>query len=75
MGLQPLLYGNYAIEIPKSKFVKYKIKNEFFGLRSSLILYQNTEKGLSKYPPVSLSSLKRSEKRDIIEVLDKIKNL
>ncbi|MGC9330550.1 MAG: hypothetical protein ACP5DZ_01580 [Bacteroidales bacterium] len=72
MSLQPFMAGNYAIEIPKSKFVQYKIIKNKLGLRTSIVLYQKTEKGLSKYPPVSISSLKKSEKRDILDTLDKL---
>ncbi len=72
MSLQPFLANNYAIEIPKSKFVGYKIKKSNFGLRTSIILYQKTEKGTSKYPPVSINTLKKSEKRDILDTLDKL---
>ncbi|MDA3819551.1 MAG: hypothetical protein PF590_03670, partial [Candidatus Delongbacteria bacterium] len=63
---------NYAIEIPKSKFVKYKIKKSKLRLRTSIVLYQKTDKGISKYPLVSISSLKKSEKRDILDTLDKL---
>jgi len=72
MGSQPLLYSNYAIEIPKSQFVSYKIFRSKLGLRTSIILYQRTEKGLSKYPPVAITSLKKSERRDMLDVLDKL---
>jgi len=72
MGLQPILSDNYAIEIPKSKFVKYKIKKTKLGLRTLLVLYQKTNKGISKYPPVSITSLKKSEKKDILDALDKL---
>jgi hypothetical protein len=72
MGLQPILAGNYAIEIPKSKFVKYEIKKSNLGLRTSIILYQKTNKGISKYPPVSINSLSKSERRDMLDTLDKL---
>ncbi len=72
MPLQPFLYGTYSIEIPKQEFVKYEIKTTNFGLRTSIILYQKTERGLSKYRPISLASLKQSERRDMLEVLDRL---
>jgi hypothetical protein len=74
MPLQPLLYGNYSIEIPKSQFIKYEIKKKYFGLRTSIVLYQKTDKGLSKYPPVSLATLDKSEKRDLLENLSRLQN-
>jgi len=72
MPLQPFLYGTYSIEIPKQEFVKYEVKTTNFGLRTSIILYQQTERGLSKYRPISLASLKKSERRDMLEVLDRL---
>ncbi|MEA3447827.1 MAG: hypothetical protein U9Q98_05170 [Bacteroidota bacterium] len=72
MPLQPFMAGHHAIEIPKSKFVQYKIKKSKLGLRTSIVLYQKTDKGISKYPPVSINSLKKSEKRDILDTLDKL---
>lgn len=74
MPLQPLLYGNYSIEIPKSQFIKYEIKKKYFGLRTSIVLYQKTDKGLSKYPPVSIATLDKSEKRDLLENLSRLQN-
>jgi hypothetical protein len=72
MPLQPFLYGNYSVEIPKQEFVKYEVKTSYFGLRTSIILYQKTERGLSKYRPISLASLKKSERRDMLEVLERL---
>ncbi len=72
MQLQPFLFESNAIEIPKHQFVRYELKKTHLGMRTSIILYQQTDKGLSKYPPVSLESLKASEKRDMIEALDRL---
>lgn len=72
MQLQPFLFESNAIEIPKQQFVRYELKKSHFGLRTSIVLYLNTDKGLSKYRPVSLTSLKDSEKRDMLEVLDRL---
>ena len=72
MQLQPFLFESNSIEIPKEQFVQYQLKKSFFGMRTSVVLYQKTDKGLSKYRPVSLESLKTSEKRDMLEVLDRL---
>lgn len=71
MPLQPLLYGNYSIEIPKSQFVKFSVKTGLLGFRKSVILYQQTERGLSKYPPVSIATLSKTERLDLLESLSK----
>ena len=70
--LQPMLYGTYSIEIPHKDFVKYEIIKSHFGLRTSVVLFQRTDRGLSKYKPVSLTSLTKAERRDLIETLDKL---
>lgn len=72
MGLQPMLAEHKAIEIPKSQFVKYEIKKSNLGLRTSIILYQRTKKGIAKYPPVAINTLTKSERRDMFDALDKL---
>jgi hypothetical protein len=59
-----------SIEIPKNTLYKYELKTSFFKLKQELVLFQKTAKGIAKYPPVSLSSLKKNEIRKIIESLD-----
>jgi len=70
MPLQPLSSGNYSIEIPKKDFVKFEVKKSALGLRESVIMYVRTPNGIAKFKPVSLSSLKKSEKQDLIASLD-----
>ena len=72
MQLQPFLFESNSIEIPKHQFVKYEIVKKNFGLKTGLVLYLNTDRGLSKFPAVSLASLKNSEKRDMLEALDRL---
>ena len=49
------------VKIPKSTYVKYKIEKSFYGLRSSLFLFQKTKQGVVKYPPIYISSLNTEE--------------
>lgn len=70
--LQPLLYGNYSIEVPKKSLVKFKIVNKFFGLRKDLILYVKTPQGVAKYKPVSLSTLKNNEVESLVQNLENV---
>jgi len=53
------------IEIPRSQFHKYKIESSFFGRRKALILYQKTNKGVVKYPPIYISSLTKEEMKKL----------
>ncbi|HXK82021.1 MAG TPA: hypothetical protein PLO05_07690 [Bacteroidales bacterium] len=70
--LQPLLYGNYSIEVPKKSLVKFEIVDGFFGLRKSLLLYVKTPQGVAKYKPVSLSTLTKKEIEQLVYNLENI---
>jgi hypothetical protein len=59
-----------SVEIDKRAFAGYKIEKRFFGLISSLILFQKFNEGVAKYPPVYISSLTGQEKLKILKVLD-----
>lgn len=60
-----------SIEIPKSQLSHFEIKNTFFGLKPEIILYQQTDKGLAKYPPVCISSLSKSDREKMVISLKK----
>jgi hypothetical protein len=70
--LQPLLYGNYSIEVPKKSLVKFEIVDKFFGLRKDLILYVKTPQGVAKYKPVSLSTLTKIEVENLVQNLNNV---
>ncbi len=53
------------VNIPKSTYVKYQIKKSFFGLRTELILFQKTKKGVVSYPPIYISALNKEEIRKL----------
>ena len=58
-----------TIEISKLNFVKYELISEFFNKRTSLVLFQKTPKGIAKYPPISLTLLSKTQKKDLLNVL------
>jgi hypothetical protein len=60
-----------SIEIPKNKLSHIVIKESVFGLKSSLELYQITNQGIAKYPPLSISALKKEQKSIIFELCQK----
>jgi len=62
-----------SIEIPKNSFVKFEEKIFFLKQRHDLILYQKTNKGIAKYPPVSITALNKVQKKEIILSLNKTK--
>lgn len=74
-GLGPMGTSFKSIEFPAQKLAKFEIKDELFGLRKELILYQETPKGVAKYPGVSLSAVSKSEREKILAVLAKVLKL
>jgi len=58
-----------AVEILKSNFNGYKLKKSFFGKKIEIILYTKTKNGIAKYPPISISSLTKSQIQVLISSL------
>jgi len=56
-----------SIQIPKDRFVKFSIEKAFIG--EKLVLFQQFNKGVGKYPAVSLSALGKTEKKQLIKSL------
>ena len=49
------------VKIPKTAYVKYSIETSYLGRRKALYLFQNTKKGVVKYPPIYISALNEEE--------------
>jgi len=64
-----------TIEIPKTSFFKYDIVTSFFNKKDSLLLYQKTDKGVAKYPPISLSLLSKKQKTELKRALFAMTNV
>ena len=58
-----------TIEISKKNFLKYDIVVDFFDKKEMLILYQKTDKGVAKYPPISLTLLGKKQKTELKRAL------
>jgi hypothetical protein len=71
-SLKPLSSEQNSLEIPKQNFQKYEIKKSWGGLRKYLIVYQKTAKGIAKYPPISISILK---KKDVDQLTRELSNI
>ena len=71
-SMRPLTQKKSAFEIPKDKFVKHEIIKEAGGLQVYLVLYQQTPRGVFRYPPVSISALKREEKEKLVKRLSSL---
>jgi hypothetical protein len=59
-----------SIEIPKRSFAGYKIEKSFAGLKEKLVLMQQLEGRIARYPGVSITSLNSHQKSDMINSLD-----
>ncbi len=62
--------GKRKIRIPKNSLVKYELKKT--PLHQDLILFVNTQNGLAKYPPLSLSGLNQKEIKELTEFFDSL---
>ncbi|WP_421920681.1 hypothetical protein [Marinifilum sp.] len=70
--LHPFHDNFKSIEIPKNLLAKFEIENKTFGLKPKLSLFQITDKGIAKYPPVCLSAFSKTERKQIIQSLSRI---
>lgn len=59
-----------SVEINKRIFSGYNIENKYFGLISSIILFQKVNNGIAKYPPVFISALTKTEREKVIRSLN-----
>ena len=65
-----LFYGKpKTISISKANFLKYELEMSFFNKKESLLLYQKTDKGVAKYPPISLTLLSKKQKTELKRAL------
>ncbi|PKQ61051.1 hypothetical protein BZG02_17310 [Labilibaculum filiforme] len=69
--LHPFHHQFKSIEISKNTLSHFDLDMKLFGLRPEITLYQQTERGLAKYPSVSISSLSKSSRKEIINSLQK----
>jgi len=60
-----------SFEIPKSQFIRFDLNTWFMNKKEKLVLFQDTPKGIFKYPPIILSALNKEEKRDLLNCLKK----
>jgi len=61
-----------SIEFPATNLMKAESEKHLAGLKTDLILTVRTRQGVAVYPPVSLSGVKRKERKQIIEELNKL---
>lgn len=59
-----------SVEISKKTFSGFTLEKKFFGLIQSIILFQRLKEGVAKYPPISISGLKRRDREKILTSLN-----
>lgn len=59
-----------SIEISKSSFSGYRSELRFFGLIQNITLFQKTQSGIAKYPPVYISALSAEQKTKMLKTLN-----
>jgi len=59
-----------SVDIRKSTFAGYQIEKKFFGLSSSLILFQNVGNKKAKYPPIHISALPSDLRGKLLNALN-----
>jgi hypothetical protein len=61
-----------VFQIPVKRFEKYKIKRYFFGIFSFIFFYEQSRKGVARYPGIGISAVPKSQKKIVISLLDKL---
>jgi len=62
-----------SIEIPKKDFAGYNLHSFFMRYRETITLFRRTGKGVSKYPPVSITALSNEERYSLLFTLNQLK--
>jgi hypothetical protein len=62
-----------SIEIPKGTFAGFTTERKRLGLIQYIILFEERQGVIARYPPVSMSALKRKEKERVFISLGKYK--
>jgi hypothetical protein len=62
-------------QIPLERYKKYEIKKFAGGLFSWLYLFEQTNRGLAKYPAIGVSALSSSELKTLVDYLESIKKI
>jgi hypothetical protein len=58
-----------SVEINKTSFTGFKTEKKFFGLKHSVILFQQTREGVANYSPIYISNLTKLEKSKVLNSL------
>lgn len=62
-----------VFKIQHNRFSKYEIKRYAGGIFSWLYIYEQTGRGLAKYPAIGISALSSAQIKSLVEYLNNIK--
>lgn len=71
--LHPFHDNFKAIEIPKLQFKGYEIETKNGKLAIEIILLQETQKGVAKYPPISITGFSKTDREKLLKELNRLK--
>lgn len=71
-SLIPFFEENFSIEIPRKDFIRAELVKKYGGFRKELIIYVDSPQGVAKFKPVSLSTLKKSDIKNLLENINSI---
>jgi hypothetical protein len=60
-----------SISITKKTFAGYEIEKKYFGLSTSIILFQKIGQGIAKYPPIYITALNSEQRKKMLLLLNK----
>jgi hypothetical protein len=60
-----------SISITKKTFTGYEIEKKYFGLSTSIILFQKIGQGIAKYPPIYITALNSEQRKKMLLLLNK----
>ena len=69
--IKPLNPNQFSIEIPQKELYRYEVSERRWGMLEELTLWQRRGTKIFKYPPFSLTLLKRKERVQLVAMLKK----
>jgi hypothetical protein len=71
-NLFPLWRKFKVFQIPVKRFEKYKIRKYFLGIFSFIYLYEESRKGVARYPGIGASAIPNSQQKRLIALLNNL---
>ena len=61
-----------VLKISVNRIEKFEVKQYFFRMLSFIVIYELSRKGMSRYPKIGISAMKKSQKRLVVDLLNAI---